>query len=490
MALIKCPECGKEISDTCDVCIHCGYKLKNKKESLIKWKLNKKVSIAIIAIIIIIIVASIIFFNKYQYKRDGFVGLDKKVTLEMQPEDLDSLKIYGKLAAKDYDSLYTYDDIKLFEKYTGDMNISLDNNDYSKIDSLYFTFAGHPNSKDIIKDITAKIGEPVHKDNYNDQRYDKAYILWKLDKKHYLAYVYTFKDETAELRCGYFDLKKQKELKKCEANLKQNKTLKKEYDKINARVDFTDLSMEDLKKKYKIKYDDSSENYSSFKERATLFGHKGYFKYYVENPNADSYDSDFIGQICFEEFQFDKLTKKDEKEIISQLKLMLGKGIKDTYTVSSWYDSYSGCTAGRLGDNTLYLRFSRNFQYCFINPEFNSTDSTKKILANGDCDEDMFKFENEEGYKRVTNISTINTCWKLAQEEILSQLKSPSSAQFGSSAPASSDVKVTRYNDEYYVESWVDAENSFGATIRSNFEVTLKKVGKSFEVEDSIIYKN
>ena len=30
MALIKCPECGRKISDTCDVCIHCGYKL-NKK---------------------------------------------------------------------------------------------------------------------------------------------------------------------------------------------------------------------------------------------------------------------------------------------------------------------------------------------------------------------------------------------------------------------------------------------------------------------------
>lgn len=28
MALIKCPECGKEVSDTCEQCIHCGYKLK------------------------------------------------------------------------------------------------------------------------------------------------------------------------------------------------------------------------------------------------------------------------------------------------------------------------------------------------------------------------------------------------------------------------------------------------------------------------------
>ena len=27
MALIKCPECGKEVSDNCSQCIHCGYPL-------------------------------------------------------------------------------------------------------------------------------------------------------------------------------------------------------------------------------------------------------------------------------------------------------------------------------------------------------------------------------------------------------------------------------------------------------------------------------
>ena len=27
MALIKCPECGKEISDKANQCIHCGYPL-------------------------------------------------------------------------------------------------------------------------------------------------------------------------------------------------------------------------------------------------------------------------------------------------------------------------------------------------------------------------------------------------------------------------------------------------------------------------------
>lgn len=33
MALIKCPECGKEVSNKALACIHCGYPLEAKKES-------------------------------------------------------------------------------------------------------------------------------------------------------------------------------------------------------------------------------------------------------------------------------------------------------------------------------------------------------------------------------------------------------------------------------------------------------------------------
>lgn len=35
MALIKCPECGKEISDMSETCIHCGYPLKKEKKAVV-----------------------------------------------------------------------------------------------------------------------------------------------------------------------------------------------------------------------------------------------------------------------------------------------------------------------------------------------------------------------------------------------------------------------------------------------------------------------
>lgn len=52
MALIKCPECGKEISNKSDKCIHCGYPLKkanmcvlNGKETDLSFLLDESYSI-------------------------------------------------------------------------------------------------------------------------------------------------------------------------------------------------------------------------------------------------------------------------------------------------------------------------------------------------------------------------------------------------------------------------------------------------------------
>ena len=53
MALINCPECGKEISDSTKICPHCGYKLKNKSAS-------KKWIIPVIIISIVVIIALIV----------------------------------------------------------------------------------------------------------------------------------------------------------------------------------------------------------------------------------------------------------------------------------------------------------------------------------------------------------------------------------------------------------------------------------------------
>ena len=63
MALINCPECGKEISDSSEKCIHCGYPLKSKIE---KPKKKSKIGliIALIAFVTIVVVVVVIVLGK------------------------------------------------------------------------------------------------------------------------------------------------------------------------------------------------------------------------------------------------------------------------------------------------------------------------------------------------------------------------------------------------------------------------------------------
>lgn len=58
MALIKCPECEKDISDQTSKCVHCGYQLKVMPE---------KTSQFVRLIIAICIIGTLICFSGYKY---------------------------------------------------------------------------------------------------------------------------------------------------------------------------------------------------------------------------------------------------------------------------------------------------------------------------------------------------------------------------------------------------------------------------------------
>ena len=87
MALIKCPECGKDVSDTAKSCIHCGYVLKEdivaqpqsfatapKNQNSDKKSLNKGVTINLI-----VATASLLFFAVYAFVGEGIYigGIDR-----------------------------------------------------------------------------------------------------------------------------------------------------------------------------------------------------------------------------------------------------------------------------------------------------------------------------------------------------------------------------------------------------------------------------
>lgn len=64
MALIKCEECGKEISDTANICPHCGIELKHKKE--VKNKIEFDVT-DILIIILLVIYSGFMLFRNFSF---------------------------------------------------------------------------------------------------------------------------------------------------------------------------------------------------------------------------------------------------------------------------------------------------------------------------------------------------------------------------------------------------------------------------------------
>ena len=64
MALIQCPECNKEISDSTNTCPHCGFKLKSKRD-------NKKWLIPVIVGAVIVVVALVVTAIALSAKRDA-----------------------------------------------------------------------------------------------------------------------------------------------------------------------------------------------------------------------------------------------------------------------------------------------------------------------------------------------------------------------------------------------------------------------------------
>ena len=103
MALITCPECGKEVSDIANVCPHCGAKVKKQlKKSKRKEFINKYSAIFIGAIFI---VAVFIVIGAIQKERDDKAAILVSLIVEANH----NIEEYKKLAiTKDEDGKLIY----------------------------------------------------------------------------------------------------------------------------------------------------------------------------------------------------------------------------------------------------------------------------------------------------------------------------------------------------------------------------------------------
>lgn len=73
MAIIKCPECGQQMSDNAKTCHHCGYQYKKEKQKAYRKQIYKSKPFIAFALILLgaITTISVIVFQDYQRKAEN-----------------------------------------------------------------------------------------------------------------------------------------------------------------------------------------------------------------------------------------------------------------------------------------------------------------------------------------------------------------------------------------------------------------------------------
>lgn len=97
----------------------------------------------------------------------------------------------------------------------------------------------------------------------------------------------------------------------------------------------------------------------------------------------------------------------------------------------------------------------------------------------------QFDYYEVMGESSIISDEEKGFAWAVAEREVKDRLKAPSKAKFPFSY-GSDGVNISKSGDTYTVKAWVDAENSYGAKLRSNFTVQFTRSGKDMYTVKSV----
>lgn len=140
-------------------------------------------------------------------------------------------------------------------------------------------------------------------------------------------------------------------------------------------------------------------------------------------------------------------------------------------------------------DDTLNYKINAN-EYELMVTEISDTDF-RVIIPNSDYvfyENGSVSMTFKDFSDRQIDINDRGAYYIMAQEIVKSGLKNPSSADFPSITFHSEDIAMQKKGDLVVVQSYVDAENSFGGTVRSNWTVQFMVIDMdSFSCEPTYI---
>lgn len=515
MSLIKCIECGKEISDKASACPNCGYPLVELEKFIetsekqmpitiditdnlsdsnniecasgfckLKNFFNSK-SFLLVAFGGVLVFLLILFGinSEYSYKRNGIYGFEQTIKWDMDKEKLDSID-FGVPNSSSMDHYSSYEGIEFVNEINGDLTIAyLDKDNPDEISSIGFSIKSEETWNDVSDIISEELGDPIYKDNLNNERIGLHKWIWSYDKNQLII----LKNYSSGLRlewekCDDTTIEKSKLV---QAKIDEDEKFKKTYDLLFDRIKYEGGSIEDVINKlgiteYEISegsglfgYEYDSVNYI---EHVELFGYKSKIMYHCRNPYDDDFP-DFIGKVEYIMFKIEEeLTAEQIEELSKHILKYTGKENSDDKR------EYLPIKINYSKESKYWIDCDINDRYYLINPEYGSDDSTEEIKNYTDCEESILHLELDNTKHKVDeNSDSAEKCWNLTKDYVLKNLKVPSSATFPNNK---TDCVITREGNVYKVTSYVEAENSFGAKIKTYFVVTLHRNGESFTVKD------
>ena len=132
-------------------------------------------------------------------------------------------------------------------------------------------------------------------------------------------------------------------------------------------------------------------------------------------------------------------------------------------------------------DNILVFYYTSNGDIYDISSNMNKITKNGKEIYNDYYSSEIHKTveENKNNTQNgSTDYSTDNIsendkgfAWAVAEKEVTDRLKAPSTAKF----PTYNSAIISKSGSDFKVEGYVDAENSYGAKIRTTFSVEFTK---------------
>lgn len=170
-----------------------------------------------------------------------------------------------------------------------------------------------------------------------------------------------------------------------------------------------------------------------------------------------------------EEEIFDKIIKLNDK-VSNKIHCVYNANKSKKYVLSNNKKTLLINDEYAYGEKPTEKQTEKQTKYASNNNNRSSSNASTKSGSGNSL------YSSSDKWVTETNDDYKVACWTLAKSAVKNKLKSPSSAKFPFSY-SSSGVSIQSSGTNYKVTAYVEADNSFGAKIKTNFVVKLTRSG-------------